>query len=528
MDSSSTSHIMNSKNNVEFSSTALDKKYNETILPMSDYSTIPMTAQDCSTSTATTAKTAQQQIPQSSELLGFNNATCLQKSSFADMSIPIAASSMCSQTAPVFEQLSKKSTVGNNQEKSIDPSHLSKLEKSELSHIEPSQITKCDNLNTCTQNNLKSSIPATFDSKIDFPRSIDAKKQLESFNESPGLFYNISPSNSFDKNSFLFDKKHASNYKNPVNRDIQGTARTRDNQALFAKVVESDNRFKTPEIQSNPFYQACYSNIDNSQNRSNHHMNQNKHKINLKQYNANTRCNKKSSRMGDYYFEKHSPSATDTGVFSSLKTEPFKQLDLHELIKHISFVKHEKDDTVYDLSNLFNQMNLQLKHSAKEIKSMSTCIQQLETALQATRSEYKRDTVSHLSSSQERLLELHSMHAKVESLESALHSQLKTTTRLTNSATRELEFELYKKKLDVKYLENAAQNQREREQHFAKENYLAISRYIQRLKEIQKENERQKQVQNIKALYAMTSKQTGSTQNLVHQLTVRLRESQNK
>ncbi|KAK6094087.1 hypothetical protein MT418_005902 [Batrachochytrium dendrobatidis] len=457
-----------------------------------------MTAQDCSTSTATTAKTAQQQIPQSSELLGFNNATCLQKSSFADMSIPIAASSMCSQTAPVFEQLSKKSTVGNNQEKSIDPSHLSKLEKSELSHIEPSQITKCDNLNTCTQNNLKSSIPATFDSKIDFPRSIDAKKQLESFNESP------------------------------VNRDIQDTARTRDNQALFAKVVESDNRFKTPEIQSNPFYQACYSNIDNSQNRSNHHMNQNKHKINLKQYNANTRCNKKSSRMGDYYFEKHSPSATDTGVFSSFKTEPFKQLDLHELIKHISFVKHEKDDTVYDLSNLFNQMNLQLKHSAKEIKSMSTCIQQLETALQATRSEYKRDTVSHLSSSQERLLELHSMHAKVESLESALHSQLKTTTRLTNSATRELEFELYKKKLDVKYLENAAQNQREREQHFAKENYLAISRYIQRLKEIQKENERQKQVQNIKALYAMTSKQTGSTQNLVHQLTVRLRESQNK
>ncbi|KAL5038995.1 hypothetical protein, variant [Batrachochytrium dendrobatidis JEL423] len=498
MDSSSTSHIMNSKNNVEFSSTALDKKYNETILPMSDYSTIPMTAQDCSTSTATTAKTAQQQIPQSSELLGFNNATCLQKSSFADMSIPIAASSMCSQTAPVFEQLSKKSTVGNNQEKSIDPSHLSKLEKSELSHIEPSQITKCDNLNTCTQNNPKSSIPATFDSKIDFPRSIDAKKQLESFNESS------------------------------VNRDIQGTARTRDNQALFAKVVESDNRFKTPEIQSNPFYQACYSNIDNFQNRSNHHMNQNKHKINLKQYNANTRCNKKSSRMGDYYFEKHSPSATDTGVFSSLKTEPFKQLDLHELIKHISFVKHEKDDTVYDLSNLFNQMNLQLKHSAKEIKSMSTCIQQLETALQATRSEYKRDTVSHLSSSQERLLELHSMHAKVESLESALHSQLKTTTRLTNSATRELEFELYKKKLDVKYLENAAQNQREREQHFAKENYLAISRYIQRLKEIQKENERQKQVQNIKALYAMTSKQTGSTQNLVHQLTVRLRESQNK
>ncbi|XJO77608.1 hypothetical protein BDV3_002166 [Batrachochytrium dendrobatidis] len=489
---------MNSKNNVEFSSTALDKKYNETILPMSDYSTIPMTAQDCSTSTATTAKTAQQQIPQSSELLGFNNATCLQKSSFADMSIPIAASSMCSQTAPVFEQLSKKSTVGNNQEKSIDPSHLSKLEKSELSHIEPSQITKCDNLNTCTQNNPKSSIPATFDSKIDFPRSIDAKKQLESFNESS------------------------------VNRDIQGTARTRDNQALFAKVVESDNRFKTPEIQSNPFYQACYSNIDNFQNRSNHHMNQNKHKINLKQYNANTRCNKKSSRMGDYYFEKHSPSATDTGVFSSLKTEPFKQLDLHELIKHISFVKHEKDDTVYDLSNLFNQMNLQLKHSAKEIKSMSTCIQQLETALQATRSEYKRDTVSHLSSSQERLLELHSMHAKVESLESALHSQLKTTTRLTNSATRELEFELYKKKLDVKYLENAAQNQREREQHFAKENYLAISRYIQRLKEIQKENERQKQVQNIKALYAMTSKQTGSTQNLVHQLTVRLRESQNK
>ncbi|EGF78548.1 hypothetical protein BATDEDRAFT_26667 [Batrachochytrium dendrobatidis JAM81] len=457
-----------------------------------------MTAQDCSTSTATTAKTAQQQIPQSSELLGFNNATCLQKSSFADMSIPIAASSMCSQTAPVFEQLSKKSTVGNNQEKSIDPSHLSKLEKSELSHIEPSQITKCDNLNTCTQNNPKSSIPATFDSKIDFPRSIDAKKQLESFNESS------------------------------VNRDIQGTARTRDNQALFAKVVESDNRFKTPEIQSNPFYQACYSNIDNFQNRSNHHMNQNKHKINLKQYNANTRCNKKSSRMGDYYFEKHSPSATDTGVFSSLKTEPFKQLDLHELIKHISFVKHEKDDTVYDLSNLFNQMNLQLKHSAKEIKSMSTCIQQLETALQATRSEYKRDTVSHLSSSQERLLELHSMHAKVESLESALHSQLKTTTRLTNSATRELEFELYKKKLDVKYLENAAQNQREREQHFAKENYLAISRYIQRLKEIQKENERQKQVQNIKALYAMTSKQTGSTQNLVHQLTVRLRESQNK
>ncbi|KAJ8323907.1 hypothetical protein O5D80_007136 [Batrachochytrium dendrobatidis] len=498
MDSSSTSHIMNSKNNVEFSSTALDKKYNETILPMNDYSTIPMTAQDCSTSTATTAKTAQQQIPQSSELLGFNNATCLQKSSFADMSIPIAASSMCSQTAPVFEQLSKKSTVGNNQEKSIDPSHLSKLEKSELSHIEPSQITKCDNLNTCTQNNLKSSIPATFDSKIDFPRSIDAKKQLESFNESP------------------------------VNRDIQDTARTRDNQALFAKVVESANRFKTPEIQSNPFYQACYSNIDNSQNRSNHHMNQNKHKINLKQYNANTRCNKKSSRMGDYYFEKHSPSATDTGVFSSLKTEPFKQLDLHELIKHISFVKHEKDDTVYDLSNLFNQMNLQLKHSAKEIKSMSTCIQQLETALQATRSEYKRDTVSHLSSSQERLLELHSMHAKVESLESALHSQLETTTRLTNSATRELEFELYKKKLDVKYLENAAQNQREREQHFAKENYLAISRYIQRLKEIQKENERQKQVQNIKALYAMTSKQTGSTQNLVHQLTVRLRESQNK